>query len=148
MSQGKIETLAQMAEVLELEGYEVVETEHSVLVRIGGAEHPFVAVITKNEEANQVQINCKLATLGEIPEDKVAQFFAGCLDANTRIVPYAVGLVSGADNPDLDDEKGWPVVLIDSLPLGDLCKEELLGSFDSLWMALQASREVLASALA
>ncbi len=39
-------------------------------------------------------------------------------------------------DPDLDDEEKWPIVLTDSLPLGDLSDQELIASVESLWSAL------------
>ncbi len=143
----KIATLEQIAEVLEMQGYNLNKVDDSIHVKVGGNEHPFVSVITKNEADTELHITCKLTMLGDVPEEKIPQFFAACLDANTRILPYAIGLITGTDNPEMDDEKEWPVVLVDSIPLGDLCEEELISSMDSLWVALSASRDVLVNAL-
>lgn len=143
----RIDSMENIASFLESEGYEFQEGDETLRVKIGGSEHPFVAVITRTETGNALKITCQIAKLGMIEEEKIPQVFAACLDANTRILPYAFGLMTASDNPELDDEKEWPLVLIDSIPLGDLSREEFISSLESLWMALEASREVLSNAL-
>ena len=73
----------------------------------------------------------------------VMEFCVACLDINTQIRPYAFATITASDNPDLDDPDSWPIVLTDSLPIGDLSDEELTTSIDSLWSALVAGAEVL-----
>ena len=143
-----IENLEQVAEVLEANGYEPVVSENSVSIGVGGTENPFAAAITINEERTELAISCQLAKLGDISDDHELQFVLSCLDANTRVRPYAFAVLTASDNPDLDEPDEWPVVLTDSLPIGDLSPDELISSIDSLWSALAASWDVLRTGLA
>lgn len=143
----KLDSLQQFADVLEANAYECKLNENSVQVKVGSKKNPIAGVITIDEASNSMNITCRIARLGDIPEENVPQFMAACLDANTRILPYAFGLLTASDNVDLDDPKEWPIVLVDSIPLGDLSEEEFLSSMSDLWIALQASRDVLSSAL-
>ncbi|MBZ0264405.1 hypothetical protein K8I28_07025 [bacterium] len=143
----KLDSLPQFAEVLENNAYECKLDDQSVQVKVGSKENPIVGVITIDDSNNSLNITCRIARLGDIPEDNVPQFMAACLDANTRILPYAFGLLTASDNPALDDPREWPIVLVDSMPLGDLSEEEFLSAMSNLWIALQASRDVLSNAL-
>ncbi len=74
--------------------------------------------------------------MGDIKEEELPKVLFSLLDYNTIIRPYAFAVISAAENPDLDDEEKWPLVLTDSLPLGDLSDQELIASVESLWSAL------------
>ncbi|MEE9263180.1 MAG: hypothetical protein V3V11_01885, partial [Vicinamibacteria bacterium] len=80
---------------------------------------------------------------GDIPEDNISTFAVAALDANSRISPFAFATLTASDNPELDEPQQWPVVLTDSIPLGDLSPGELEAAMNSLWSALAESRDVL-----
>lgn len=139
----KISTLAEAHETLGLLGYQATLNEHSVGVKLGGGEHPFAAVITHNSENNHFQITCMMAKLGQVGDDHLTRFAIAALDANSRISPFAYALLTETDNPDLEDEAEWPVVLTHSIPIGDLAREELESAMSSLVAALLDSVNVL-----
>ena len=140
----KIETLEQVAEVLESQGYKVqLIPSEAVMIDIGGATHPFPAVITQSADEKQFVITCQLAVLGDIDEGNSTQFMLAALDANTAIRPYAFAIISDTDNPELESEGKWPVVLTSSAPVGDLSEGELCVAIDDLWCALTAAAPVL-----
>jgi len=139
-----MQSLTDVQNMLEELAYESVLNENSIVVKIGGK---VPAVLTVNAK-NQLDITCQLATLGEIGEERAAEFAFGALDANTRIKPYAFALISGEDDASLENQEDWPVVLTDTVPLGDLSKEELDSAVTSLRAALLASREVVTAAQA
>jgi hypothetical protein len=64
--------------------------------------------------------------------------FLAMLDLNTQILPYAFGVLTDIDGED-GDESDFPVVLIDSMPIGDISEGELLESMRSLLAALQTA---------
>ncbi len=136
-----IATVEQVAQVLEENGYATQTEEAAVYTGIGGSENPFTAVLNICDE--DLVITCQVAKLGDLNEDSVAAAAIAALDANTRVRPYAYALISDADDVDLDDETQWPLVLTDSMPLGDLSSGELMANMDALWQAIAASREVL-----
>jgi hypothetical protein len=138
-----IRTLSEVLEALQLLGYEASLGANSVAVKVGGLNKPFNAVITHCVPSAHFQVTCPIAKLGEIPEAKIAAFAIGALDANNRIAPYAYALISSNDDPTLEDEAQWPIVLIDTLPIGDLSVQELGSSLRSLVAALVDSRDVL-----
>lgn len=139
-----IQTLEQVAEVLELQGYNVrCLPEEAVMLDVGGAEKPFAAVITKSEDGAKFVVTCQLAELGDIDEALSGQFMLAALDANTQLCPYALAIISDADQPELENEDKWPIVLTSSMPIGDLSSEELTVSIDELWQALTIAGPVL-----
>lgn len=121
-----------------LEAYSPVRQDAAVVVDLKG----FPTAITV--ENDYLAINCQLATLGEFPEENIPDFAISALDVNSRISPFAVSLITSADDPSLDDESDFVVVLVDHLPLVDLCGEELRNAMDSLLAALLSCREVIA----
>lgn len=137
-----IENLEQAADALNQLGYNVVHGEDAVHIAVGGTENPFTAVLTIND-SNELVINCQVAKLGDLNEDDIPTVQFCLLDANTRIRPYAFGIISGSDNPEMDDAAQFPIVLTDSLPLGDLSSGELNAAMDSLLVALESADEVL-----
>lgn len=142
--ENKIETLEQVAEVLESQGYKVrLVPSEAVMIDIGGAKHPFPAVITQSADEGQFVITCQLAVLGDLAEGQTTQFMLAALDANTAIRPYAFAIISDTDNPELEDEDQWPIVLTSSVPVGDLSDGELCVAIDDLWCALAAAAPVL-----
>lgn len=140
----KITTLEQVAAVLENQGYAVrLEAGGAVMLDVSGADHPFVAVVTKNEESSQFVVTCQVATLGDLNEELSAQFMLAALDANTVLRPYAFAVVSDSDDPALDAPEKWPIVLTSSMPIGDFSEAELITAMDDLWEALTTASPVL-----
>ena len=74
--------------------------------------------------------------MGDIKEEEIPNVLFTLLDYNTMVRPYAFAVISATEDPELDDEAKWPIVLTDSLPLGDLSDQELIASVESLWSAL------------
>ena len=131
-----ISSLEQIEEVLESAGYETIRNNEGVVMKIGGKSIPFTSVFTIDKGHNQVIINCQIARMGDIKEEEMSNVLFTLLDYNTMIRPYAFAIISATEDPDLDDEEKWPIVLTDSLPLGDLSDQEILASVESLWSAL------------
>ena len=141
---GKIETLEQVLEVLEAQGYKAqMIPGGAVAVEIGGAQEPFTAVITQTEDGAELVVTCQLAVLGDMDEELSAQFMLAALDANTALRPYAFAVISDTDDAELEDADQWPVVLTSSVPIGDLSEGELCVAMDGLWRALSVAGPVL-----
>ncbi len=140
----EIENIRQLAEALEELGYPVTANEDAAHVAIGGVEKPFAASLTINSHQELV-ITAQVARLKDFNEDDLPLVMFGLLDANTRIRPYAFGIIT--DGEDEGDAGDIPIVVTDSLKVGDLCKAELAASMDSLLVALNASGEALRAGL-
>ena len=138
-----IRGLGDAAELLESSGYEVEFVDGTIRLKVGGMDEPFLAVITADDAGSQLAISCQLAKWGDIAEDRLLDFAVACLDANTRIRPFAFATITASDEPGLDDDDEWPIVLTNSVPLGDLSPDELQAAMDSLWAALASSRDAL-----
>jgi hypothetical protein len=138
-----IETLAEVHEALQSLGYRSTLRPGSVAVRVGGRKHPFPAVVTHNTLINHFQITCQVARMGDVPEDKLAAFALAALDANNRTSPFAYALITDTDDPALDDENEWPLVLVAAFPIGDFSVRELSTAMQRLLAALLDARSVL-----
>ena len=136
-----INDVRTIAEVLSELGYEVVEGDNIVSTRIGGEENAFPVVLTIS--GDQLKIDCQVAKSGQIVESKAADFAWAALDANTRIVPFALGILTSSDDPSHDNEDEWPIVLTDTIPLGDLSRSELEYAMDGLEKAIFGIKDVL-----
>ncbi len=141
-----LDDLEEVSDFLEELGYSVIPHEDTLHVAIGSVENPFVAVFMINDN-NELVITCRVAKLGDLNEDEIPNVQLMLLDANTRVRPYAFGIITGSDNPDLDEAEDFPIVLTDSIPLGDLSEDELEFSMESLLVALKASDDALRDGL-
>ncbi len=135
-----ITSTAPLKELLEKEGYAPEVSGDSVLIPIGGSTAPFTAAFTFTPNG-QLQITCQLATLGDFPEEQLAQLSLAALDANMQISPYAFAVI-GASEGDVEVDK-CPVVLIDTIPTSDLNEEEIHFALDRLLQALTYSGSIL-----
>lgn len=143
MTVSYVDTLDDVVDTLVKSGFDAKKHDGFVSVAIGGPDSPFPAVLRISEETNQLLINCQLAKIGDFAEDQLAVLSLAALDMNTCIRPYAFAIISDTDDAELGDETQWPLVLTDSLTLGDLSSNELVDSMESLIQALIASRSVL-----
>ncbi len=137
-----IRNLNDVTGVLEELGYDVKEGDNAVHVAVGGSEKPFVAVLTI-DQSDQLMITCKVAKLGDLREEEIPQVQFYLLDTNSRIMPFAFAIITASDDAEMEDAADYPIVLLDSMPLGDLSSHELASAMDSLLVAVDASGEAL-----
>lgn len=127
-----LNTLPEIAAALTALGYEVQSTPQAVLVAVGGSATPFPTVLTLDGQGALV-VTCRLARFGDVvAPDK---FLFAALELNPRIMPYAVGVLSDAEGQE-GSEEDWPLVLCNSVPLGDFSQAELAAAMDCLLRAL------------
>lgn len=127
-----LNTLPEIADALTVLGYEAQLSDNAVLVGVGAAATPFPTVLTLDGQGS-LAITCRLARFGNVRD--LDKFLFLALDLNTRIMPYAVGLLTDADGQE-GSEEDWPLVLCNSIPLGDLSAAELASAMDTLLRAL------------
>lgn len=135
-----IKTLADAERVLSEHGYKPTLNEGSVTLPIGAEGSPFPCIILIDE--TNLTISCEIDTWGSL-QDRVSpdmkdDLYLAMLDLNTQTLPYAFAVLTDIDGED-DDKATWPVVLIDSMPVGDISEGELLESMRSLLAALQTA---------
>lgn len=139
-----VKSLIDVEKVLSEHGFKSTLNENNVLVKVGSAESPFPCVITMDETT--VTICCEIDTLGRLKE-KVDPFmkediYLAMLDLNTQTLPYAFSILSDIDGEEEDNKEDWPIVLINSIPVGDISDEELLVAMRSLISALQVAKNM------
>jgi len=130
--------LPQILEGLESAGYVARHEGDAILVRLDGGI-PAVLMV----EDDKLVITCQLATLGELREENMLEFSFAALDANSRISPFAISIITERDDPSIESTDEYVVTLVDSIPLGDFEQTELDSAMQSLLTALVGSREVL-----
>lgn len=136
--------LSDVSEALAKLGYAATVTGDSVALMLGGDGKPAGAVLTMSEQRGELDVTCQIAKLRDIRDAHMQDFLVACLDANYRIRPYAFAVISASSgSEEIDDPEEWPVVLTDSLPLGDLSTEEIRCSMSSLQMALATARSIM-----
>ncbi len=127
--------LSQVEQLLNDNGYEVVTNDDNIatVIVLDGSSYPVSISIIDD----QLKVVCQLGTVGEfLPEENeenAIALFANLLATNATICPFAVAILSDNDDDDLSND---PVVLMDSVPMGDLCPKELLSMMDSLRKAI------------
>lgn len=133
-----LNNLPQIKEAAERLGYEATLADDTLIIRIG----QFPAFLTIDDD--HLCINCKIARAGDVPESNQAVFATSALDANTRLSPYAIAMITDIDDPSHEGSEGdWPIVLTDSIPLGDFEESELKAALVDLQAALVGSKDVL-----
>jgi hypothetical protein len=136
-----IRTLDQVADALVSFGYEAETVEGGVICKVGASKDPFMCLI--NNVDQQLNIVCKVATLGDFEEGDVPLITYNALNANSRIRPFAFEIIDGRDDPTLIEPKDFMLVLADSMPIGDLSDDELEKSMQSLRTALHTLGQVI-----
>jgi hypothetical protein len=138
-----IKTLVDVERILAEQGYAPQLNENSVSVPVGGDSAPFPCVILMDD--TNLTISCEISTWGQmtsrISDEMKEDFFLSLLDMNSQTLPYAFSVLTDIDGEG-EDKSEWPVVLIDSMPVGDISEEELLASMRSLGAALLTAKNL------
>lgn len=130
-----INDLSHVQEVLEEDGFKTALIGEAVSFLLQRYENSFLGIITILE--NELTITCQI---GEVSDDdseaKLAELGIAALDLNFAIRPYAIAVVRGAGDK-------WPLVLTDSLSIGDLSASELQSSVENLRSAIHSCADFI-----
>jgi hypothetical protein len=134
-----IKTLVDVERVLTEHGYKPTLNEGSVSVPVGSEEKPFPCLILMDE--TNLIVLCEIDTYGNmmsrVADEDREDFHLAMLDLNSQMNSYAFTILSNIDDPDAGDDKDkWPVALVNSIPVGDICEDELLVGMTALQSAL------------
>ena len=138
MTTTKIDTVEQVVEALEQLGYRVERQNGvSASISLDQGEQSFVVNFSIVNDGAELKTTCQIARIGDLIGDvENAEELVGVLwsllDLNTEILPFATALDGDTDSEDT------PVVLTDSVPLGDLSSEEFEANVSGLREALAA----------
>ena len=129
-----IRSLAQCKEALD--GiFESDLDDDTLCVFMLGREQQPVCLSMANEDT-KINIVFKIGSAEDLSRESLFML----LDANSRVNPYAFAIVTAADSDEFEDyEQDVPLILIDSVPVGDLCREELIRAIEDLKVALMQS---------
>ena len=134
-------TIEEIANVLEMKGYEVQIDGANILTKVGGQANPYTAVLHLSDA--KLNITCELAKLGEFSEDNLSLLAFQALSANTVVDPYAFAIIDSSDDPEIENAEDFTLVLTDTVPTDNLSEGEIAFAMDSLWDALTESVDVL-----
>jgi len=134
-----IKILADVEKVLAEHGYKPTLNDGSVSVPVGSEEKPFPCLILMDE--TNLTVICEIDTYGNmmsrVADEDREDFHLAMLDLNSQMNSYAFTVMSDIDDPDAGGNKdNWPVALINSIPVGDICEDELLVGMTALQSAL------------
>lgn len=140
MTSTKINTIEQVVEALEELGYRVERQNGvSASISLDQGEQSFIANFSIINDGGELKVTCQVALLSDLVGDaenatELAGIFGNLLDLNSEILPFATALLTG----DETDSEDTPIVLTDSVPLGDLSSEEFEANVSGLREALAA----------
>jgi hypothetical protein len=137
----KINSISQAAVVLSENQYAATDKGDFVSVLMGNRTNPVQAIVTIVEK--EMFIVCELAKVGNIRSKDFNKATLTMLCNNNAVLPYGFDIETGSDNRKKDKAEDWPIVLINSVPLGDLSKDELLTAFDKLSSALVTAAKII-----
>lgn len=140
-----IKTLADIERVLAEHGYTPTLNEGSVSLPVGAEDSPFPCVILMDE--TNLTVLCEIDTYGNmmsrVADEDREDFHLAMLDLNSQMNSYAFTIMSDIDDPDAGGNKdNWPVALFNSIPVGDICEDELLRSINDLQSALLTAKSL------
>jgi len=138
-----IQTLQDVVDVLTEHGYAPTLNEGSVSVPVGSEENPFPCLILMDE--TNLTVLCEIDTYGNmmsrVADEDREDFLVAMLDLNSQMNSYAFTTMSDIDDPEAGENKdNWPVALINSIPVGDICEAELLEGMNALQAALLTAK--------
>ena len=134
-----VKALQDVVDILSQHGFKPTLNENSVSVPVGSEEKPFPCLILIDE--TNLTVLCEIDTYGNmmsrVADEDREDFHLAMLDLNSQMNSYAFTVMSDIDDPDAGGNKDkWPVALINSIPVGDICEDELLVGMTSLQSAL------------
>ncbi len=118
-------------------GYQTKKHDEVVVLQVAG----FSALlsITKDGRLNVV---AEIGQVKSVSDEKIQEFAVAALLKNLEISPFAFGLLDGGDDDSINDDS---IVLVNSVPLGNLNQSELDSLLTSLRRAIINSAGLIRS---
>ena len=140
-----LDTLEQIRDALESFGYQTKLHAEDLSINVG--QH-VVATAIVDQDKNELVLTCLLSYLSDIigtdaDEGQAAAFFLELLDAKSLTRPCAFSVEPGGDSAD-----EFPLVLEDSVALGDFSEGELKVLMENLNKALAIGHNIITAARA
>lgn len=138
-----IKSIVDVERILAEQGYKVQMNENSVTISVGSDAAPFPCLILMDE--TDLTVVCEVMTYGQLMEriapDMREDFYMTLLDMNSQTKPYSFSILSDIDGEG-DERDQWPLVLINSIPVGDISQDELLAAMRGLSAALLTAKNI------
>jgi len=140
-----VQTLQNVVDVLSQHGFKPILNENSVSVPVGSEEKPFPCLILMDDM--NLTVICEIDTFGNmmsrVADEDREDFMVAMLDLNSQMNSYAFTIMSDIDDPAAGENKdNWPVALVNSIPVGDICEAELLAGMGALQSALLTAKSL------
>lgn len=145
MTVTNLHSLAEIAAILTEAEYSASASDAVAFVELqhDGTKYPAV-IQTQGEE---ILISCQVGKIGDFDRDQLALVAINALAANVAMLPYAFAILKPADSTDEAAIANSPLVVINSVPVGDFSKEELLWSVRRLQVAVAAAVAAISTAV-
>lgn len=140
-----VQTLQNVVDILTQHGFTPTLNEDSVSVPVGSEEKPFPCLILMDK--TNLTVLCEIDTFGNmmsrVADEDREDFLIAMMDLNSQMNSYAFTVLSDIDDPEAGENKdNWPVALINSIPVGDICEDELLAGMNALQAALLTAKSL------
>jgi hypothetical protein len=145
MSSSRLDTPAAVAAVLSNAGYSASASESATFLELlhNGAKFPAVIQFQRDE----ILVSCQVGEIGDFDPEQLSLVAINTLAANIQTLPYAFALLKPETGADVEAVNHTPLVLVNSVPTGDLSEEELLWAVRKLQTALAVGAEAIATAV-
>ncbi|MES2570379.1 MAG: hypothetical protein V4710_10050 [Verrucomicrobiota bacterium] len=146
MNDTSLTSLTSIADALCDAGYSASAGDSAAFVELqhDGAKYP--AVI--QAQGKEFFISCQVGKIDDFEPDQLALVATNALAANVEMLPYALAILKPENSADEKAVGESPLVIINSVPVGDFSEEELLWSVRKLQVALATAVQAINTAVA
>ncbi|MDB6153668.1 MAG: hypothetical protein JWL90_2121 [Chthoniobacteraceae bacterium] len=145
MNDTSLQSLAAIADVLSKAGYSASADDSAAFVELQHEGTNYPAVI--QSQGKEFLISCQVCRIGDFGPDQLALVATNALAANVQMLPYAFAILKPEDSADEEAVADSPLVIINSVPIGDFSEEELLWSIRKLQIALATAVQGIKTAV-
>ncbi len=145
MNDTSLHSLTAIADALCQAGYSASSHDSAAFVELQHEGTKYPAVIQVQDK--EFLISCQVCKIGDFDPDQLALVATNALAANVEMLPYAFAILKPEDSADEEAVADSPLVIINSVPIGDFSEEELLWSVRKLQVALATAVQGIKTAV-
>jgi hypothetical protein len=134
MNDTSLQSPASIGTALSEAGYSASHDDSAAFVELQHEGKNYPAVIQL--QGKELLISCQICKIGDFGADQLALVATNALAANVEMLPYAFAILKPEDSGNEEAVADSPLVIINSVPVGDFSTEELLWAVRKLQVAL------------